>query len=80
MTQRQSPLHRSRWLSRSNLALLVFLMIAAFFLWTEHRAHVLAALPYVLLLGCIFMHFFMHSGHGQGGDHDQHGGSGGNKT
>jgi hypothetical protein len=71
MVERQSPLDRSRWLSRSNLTLLAFLAIAGFFLWTEHRAHVLATLPYVLLLGCIFMHFFMHGGHGHGGDHDQ---------
>jgi hypothetical protein len=37
---------------------------------------VLAALPYVLLLGCVFMHFFMHGGHGHGGDHNRDSGSG----
>lgn len=75
MTERQWPLDRSRWLSRSNLTLLAFLAIAGFFLWTEHRVHVLAALPYVLLLGCIFMHFFMHRGHGRDGSPSGNGGS-----
>ena len=56
--------HRShtnaRRLSKTNVILLIFIVIAAFFLWTEHRAHLLGALPYLLLLGCVFMHFFMH--------------------
>ena len=29
-----------------------FLIVTAFFLWTEHRAHALGALPYLLLLAC----------------------------
>jgi hypothetical protein len=29
----------------------IFLAIAAFFLWEEHRAHVLGLLPYLLLAG-----------------------------
>jgi len=41
----------------------VFLAIAAFFLWEEHRAHLLGALPYILLLACPVMHLFMHHGH-----------------
>ena len=39
-----------------------FLFVAGFFLFTEHRAHALGALPYLLLLACPLMHFF---GHGQ---------------
>ena len=27
------------------------LMIAAFFLWTQHRTHVLGVLPYLIFLG-----------------------------
>ena len=53
---------------RMVLALLV--IIGGFFLWTEHRAHVLGALPYLILLLCPLMHFFMHRGHGQ--SHDGH--------
>jgi hypothetical protein len=43
----------------------VFAAIAVFFLWEEHAAHLLGALPYLLLLACPFMHLFMHRGHGQ---------------
>lgn len=37
-----------------------FLLVAGFFLLTEHRAHALGALPYLLLLACPLMHFFGH--------------------
>lgn len=40
-----------------------FLAIAAFFLFSEHRAHALGALPFLLLLACPLMHLFMHGGH-----------------
>ena len=47
-----------------NWILVAFLAIAAFFLFTEHRAHLLGALPFLLLLACPLMHLFMHGGHG----------------
>lgn len=45
-----------------------FLLVAGFFLLTEHQAHVFGALPYLLLLACPLMHFFGHGhgGHGKG--------------
>lgn len=49
-----------------------FAAVAAVFLWTEHRAHLLGALPFLLLAACPLMHLFMHGGHGHGG----HGGEG----
>jgi hypothetical protein len=49
--------------SRSRLVLLAFLAIAGFFLITEHTAHVLGILPYLLLLACPLIHLF-HGGHG----------------
>jgi len=49
---------------RSGWVLSVFLVIAAFFLFTEHRAHLFGILPYLLLLACPLMHLFMHHGHG----------------
>jgi hypothetical protein len=63
--------------SRSSVVLLGFLAIAAFFLWEEHRAHVLGILPYGLLLLCPLMHLF-HGGYGgHGGKHkDGNGGTG----
>jgi hypothetical protein len=53
----------SFWKSKSGLALIVFLAIALFYLYTEHRAHLFGALPYLLLLACPLMHVFMHRGH-----------------
>lgn len=50
-----------------------FLALAAFYLMTEHRAHLLGLLPWLLLLACPLMHLFMHhghhDGHHQGGTH-----------
>ena len=48
---------------RGKWAFLGFLAIALFFLWTEHRAHLLGALPYLLVFACPLMHLF-HHGHG----------------
>ena len=52
------------WRSRYGLGLVVFGAVAAYFLLSEHRAHFLGALPYLLLLACPLMHVFMHHGHG----------------
>lgn len=42
-----------------------FAAVAAFFLITEHRAHVIGYLPFILLLACPLMHLFHgHGGHG----------------
>ncbi|MBI5751862.1 MAG: DUF2933 domain-containing protein [Hydrogenophilales bacterium] len=54
-----------------NWILVAFLAIAAFYLFTEHRAHLLGALPFLLLLACPLMHLFMHGGHGAHGGHDE---------
>jgi hypothetical protein len=59
--------------SRTGVALIVFLGIAAFFLITEHGAHLFGVLPFALLLLCPLMHLFMHGGHGgHGGDVSNH--------
>jgi hypothetical protein len=54
------------------LGLGVFLSIAFFFLWQEHRAHLLGALPWLLLLACPLMHTLMHRRHGGHRDHGCH--------
>jgi hypothetical protein len=59
--------------SPSGLALMAFVAIAGFFLWQEHRAHLLGVLPYLLLLACPLMHVFMHRGHRGHGGHGDHG-------
>lgn len=55
--------------SRTGIAFLGFAAVAAFFLTTEHRAHVWGVLPYLLILLCPLLHLF-HKGHG---GHAHHG-------
>lgn len=53
--------------------LCLFLAIAVFFLWGEHKAHILGVLPWALLLACPLIHLFMHGGHGgHGAGHTSH--------
>lgn len=59
---RRQPVRMPAW-----LGFCLFLVIAAFFLLKEHRAHVFGVLPFLLLLLCPVIHFFMHRGHGAGG-------------
>ena len=49
------------------MALVVFGAIAAYFLFTEHRAHVFSGIAYLLLLACPLVHLFGHGGHGEHG-------------
>lgn len=55
-----------------NWIFIAFLAIGAFYLIAEHRAHVLGALPFLLLLACPLMHLLMHHGHGEHGTHGSH--------
>jgi hypothetical protein len=54
----------SFWTSRAFLVCAAFLVIGGILLWTEHLAHALGVLPYLLILACPLMHMFMHGGHG----------------
>jgi hypothetical protein len=40
-----------------------FLLVAGFYLLTEHTAHFWGVLPFLLLLSCPLMHLFNHHGH-----------------
>jgi Protein of unknown function (DUF2933) len=66
--------------SRANIVLVGFLAIGGYFLITEHGAHILPFLPWLLLLACPLMHFFMHGGHGGHGEHRGNGDSGGSSS
>ena len=57
-------------LSWPQATLIVFLSVAGFFLWTEHKAHLLGVLPFLIFLLCPLMHIFMHKGHGNHGNSD----------
>ena len=58
-----SWLNTHRWISYGALG------VIAYYLLTEHRQHVIAYLPYLILAACPLMHVFMHRGHGQSQDH-----------
>lgn len=79
MATRENHGMRQFLFSKSGLVLVGFLAVAGYFLWAEHKAHILAYLPLILILGvCVGMHFFMHGGHGGGhGSHDDKPGEGG---
>ena len=50
-----------------------FIVIAVYFVFTEHRAHAIQYLPFLLVLACPLMHLFHgHAGHGRNrtGDND----------
>lgn len=69
---------------RYRIALAVFAAGAAYFLLTEHRAHTIQALPWVILLLCPLLHVFLHAGHaahgsGQADDSQGHGPHGGRR-
>jgi len=59
----------SFWTTRYAIGLVVIGGVAAYFLLTEHLAHVVGVLPYLLLLACPLMHVFMHGGHGHQNQH-----------
>jgi hypothetical protein len=64
--------HPDQHRSRGNWVLIGFLAIGAFFLLTEHRAHLFGILPFLLLLACPLMHLFHgHGGHGGHVDSDR---------
>lgn len=62
----------SFWRSRYAIGLVVMGAVASYFLLTEHLAHTLGALPYLLLAACPLMHFFMHHDHGEHGHSSDH--------
>lgn len=65
---RGMPTPARRWLSWALIAGCAAVAVA--YLLTEHRAHTFDALPYLLLLACPLIHFFMHRGHrGAGAGH-----------
>ena len=59
------------WTSLHGLATIALIGAALYFIFVEHGAHVLAYLPYMIILLCPLMHLFMHKGHG-GHSHGDH--------
>jgi hypothetical protein len=65
----------SFWTSRAFIVCAALLLIVGFLLWTEHLAHALGYLPFLLILACPLAHVFMHGGRG---GHQHHGRAGRN--
>jgi len=63
-------------LSRTGIATLVVFAVLGFLIYTDHTAHLLGAIPYLLLLACPLMHIFMHGGHHHDTRHDRAKGGG----
>ena len=70
MTEHPHDEHRDeprRGIRAGKLVFGAFILIAVYFLITEHRAHLVEFLPYALLLACPLVHMFHgHGGHGGG--------------
>jgi cation transport ATPase len=58
------PMNKTLVRSRTWWAFAGFVAIAAYFLTTEHRAHVFGVLPFFFLSACLLLHMFGHGGHG----------------
>ena len=57
-TQTPQPLGRRGW-----IAVVMLVLVGAFYLLREHSGHALGALPYLLLLACPLLHLFGHGKH-----------------
>jgi hypothetical protein len=73
MSKSESASSRGSGRTAVTVGLCAFLAVAAYFLWTEHRAHVIGVLPWLLFLACPIIHLLMHRGHSGHGGHEQPG-------
>lgn len=55
--------NQDSWLTRQRWIGYAALTAIAYYLFTEHRQHVVAYLPFLFLAACPLMHMFMHRGH-----------------
>lgn len=60
---------KSWWFSRQGIIAILFIAVIGFYIITEHTAHFLGVLPFLIFLLCPLMHFFMHHGNHGGKDH-----------
>jgi hypothetical protein len=53
------------WLfSKTGIATAAAVAVLGFLIYTGHSAHLLGALPWLLILACPLLHIFMHGSHG----------------
>jgi hypothetical protein len=69
--EHHAPASTKAVITPGRIVFATMLAIAAFFLISEHRAHALGFLPYLLFLACPLLHMFHHGGHGEHGSDAQ---------
>ena len=74
MKDESQPAPAAWYKGRTGFTLLVLLGVGGAYVLTEHWAHALPYLPWLILLACPLMHVFMHHGHGGHGGHGAHSG------
>ena len=67
-----ASLARQALVGRVRPALLAVALVGLGELAYQHSAHLIAVVPYLLLLACPLMHLFMMHGHGHGHDGQDH--------
>jgi len=65
MSTRNPQANTNQPFSRLTIGFFVFVIMGGYLLFSEHQAHILAALPWIILLACPLLHIFMHHGHGR---------------
>ncbi|HSG31595.1 MAG TPA: DUF2933 domain-containing protein [Thermodesulfobacteriota bacterium] len=64
------PEQQVRWWKRpSGMAAIFFFGAAGYFLVTEHWAHIVPFLPWLIIILCPLIHLFHHGAHGSHGGH-----------
>ncbi|WP_375753445.1 DUF2933 domain-containing protein [Vibrio sp. HN007] len=53
------------WLTPTGWAAVALIIFVSYFLVMEHSEHLFPFLPYLILLLCPLIHFFMHNNHGR---------------
>ena len=66
-TRQNDSVARPWWRNRKRIAFILFIVIAGYFIWIEHRAHIAPYLAWVLLGACLLLHGFKHVGQSHGG-------------
>ena len=63
----------SYWATLQGCLTLILIAIVGFLLLRDHGMHLLQWSPFLIVLLCPFMHFFMHRGHRNKPDETQNG-------
>jgi hypothetical protein len=65
-------LHWLNNLSWTYVILFSLFLTGGYLIWERYQAQFFSFLPYLILLLCPLMHIFIHKGHGNQKNHDDH--------